>query len=853
MGSLTQVQTEPVTTATHSIGSVQLKVEEDSSMSSPDLAEIIPLPPPSREPSEVLNIDKNTPDGHVPRDPRLLRLTGAHPFNCFLTPPELHFVRNHGPVPHVQDDDIPDWELSIEGLVERPVVWTFQQILDEFEQITAPVTLVCAGNRRKEQNQVRKTKGFSWGSAGISTSLYTGPLMGDILRRAKPLRRAKYPNGHYGTSIKLNWALDFNRGIMLAHKMNGEPLRPDHGRPLRVVVPGQIGGRSVKWLKRLILTDSPSTNWYHINDNRLLPTMVSPEMASEDPKWWRDDRYAIFDLNVNSSVVYPENNEELVIASAPSTYTVKGYAYSGGGRRITRVEISLDKGRSWHLAHIDYAEDKYRNFEGDLFGGKVDMYWRETCFCWSFWSLDIPVSDLQASDAILVRAMDESLAVQPRDMYWSVLGMMNNPWFRVTITNENGRLKFEHPTHPTKTGGWMERVKKAGGDLANGYWGETVQGEAPAQQESAKEINMRREGLSRLIELQELKDHVSNGEPWFIVNGEVYDGTEFLRDHPGGAQSIISSAGMDVSEEFLAIHSETARIMMPGYHIGTLSTSALAVLQDNGLEEQNNSTEPRKTFLQSRYWSKTTLVRKKIVSSDSRIFTFELEHPKQTLGLPVGRHLMIRVPDPTKKNECIIRSYTPISGITQEGTMDILVKVYFDTATQPGGKMTTALDRLPLGSTIDCKGPTGRFEYLGNGNILIGDQERHVKSFRMICGGSGVTPIFQVLRAVMQDPDDPTTCVVLNGNRREEDILCRAELDALVALNNAKCTMIHTLTKAPETWAGHRGRISETLLKEYAMLNDDCMVLVCGPESMERDVQKILLGLGWEESNLHFF
>lgn len=82
MGSLTQVQTEPVTTATHSVGSVQLKVEEDSSMSSPDLAEIIPLPPPSREPSEVLNIDKNTPDGHVPRDPRLLRLTGAHPFNC---------------------------------------------------------------------------------------------------------------------------------------------------------------------------------------------------------------------------------------------------------------------------------------------------------------------------------------------------------------------------------------------------------------------------------------------------------------------------------------------------------------------------------------------------------------------------------------------------------------------------------------------------------------------------------------------------------------------------------------------------------------------------------------------------
>jgi nitrate reductase (NAD(P)H) len=65
--------------------------------------------------------------------------------------------------------------------------------------------------------------------------------------------------------------MDPNKGIMLAHKMNGEDLRPDHGRPLRVVVPGQIGGRSVKWLTKLILTEKPSDNWYHIYDNRVLP------------------------------------------------------------------------------------------------------------------------------------------------------------------------------------------------------------------------------------------------------------------------------------------------------------------------------------------------------------------------------------------------------------------------------------------------------------------------------------------------------------------------------------------------------------------------------------------------------
>lgn len=134
-------------------------------------------------------------------------LTG--PSIGFLTSPELFYVRNHGPVPCVRDQDIPTWELSIEGLVsvrsvrfradicplrmvENPVVLTFQQILQEFDQITAPVTLVCAGNRRKEQNIARKSKGFSWGAAGLSTALFTGPLMADILAAAKPTKRAKY-------------------------------------------------------------------------------------------------------------------------------------------------------------------------------------------------------------------------------------------------------------------------------------------------------------------------------------------------------------------------------------------------------------------------------------------------------------------------------------------------------------------------------------------------------------------------------------------------------------------------------------------------------------------------------------
>jgi nitrate reductase (NAD(P)H) len=74
--------------------------------------------------------------------------------------------------------------------------------------------------------------------------------------------------------------------------------------------------------------------------------MVSPEMSSTDSSWWHDERYAIYDLNVNSAAVYPQHNEELLLTSLEATYTTKGYAYGGGGRRITKVEISLDDGKS---------------------------------------------------------------------------------------------------------------------------------------------------------------------------------------------------------------------------------------------------------------------------------------------------------------------------------------------------------------------------------------------------------------------------------------------------------------------------------------------------------------------------
>ncbi|KAF2122282.1 nitrate reductase [Lophiotrema nucula] len=835
-----------------------------------------PMPPPDSTRLQVLDVDKNTPDAHVPRDPRLIRLTGVHPFNVeapltplfdqgFLTNHELFYVRNHGAVPQVQDEDILNWEFTVEGLVENPLTISLKELLSDYENVTYPVTLVCAGNRRKEQNVVRKTKGFSWGAAGLSTALWTGVVMADIIKKAKPLRKAKYvcmegadklPNGYYGTSVKLNWVMDPNRGIMLAHRMNGEMLKFDHGKPLRAIIPGQIGGRSVKWLKKLIVTAAPSDNWYHIYDNRVLPTMVDPDMATKDPEWWKDDRYAIYDLSPNSAIAYPQHDEILRLSESSETYTVKGYAYSGGGRRITRVEISIDQGKSWRLANIHYPEDKYRDYENkQLLGGRLDMDWREASFCWCFWDLDFPISELQETDAILVRSMDESMCIQPRDMYWSVLGMMNNPWFRVAIHNENGQLRFEHPTQPAlQPGGWMERVKKSGGILTNGRWGERSGGkeEEFIETEAPKEIKMTRDGVDREISIDELRKHDKADAPWFVVNGEVYDGTAFLEGHPGGAQSIISAAALDATDEFMAIHSETAKAMMPDHHIGSLDEASRKVLAEG--ETISESTEPRAIFLDPRQWRKTLLHSKEVISWDTRIFTFKLEFDEQELGLPTGQHLMIRLRDPVTR-EAIIRSYTPLSEVTDKGYLKVLIKVYFDTKERAGGKMTKALDAIPLGHFVEFKGPIGKFEYLGRGLCSINQKPRNIKRFFMICGGSGITPIFQVLRAVMNDREDPTICVLLDGNRLAEDILCKEDLDVFARNNVDKLKLLYTLTKGPDDWSGLRGRIGAPLLKEHCVrgAEEDSLVLICGPEQLEKTVHTALNEQGWPDEDLLFF
>ena len=290
---------------------------------------------------------------------------------------------------------------------------------------------------------------------------------------------------------------------------------------------------------------------------------------------------------------------------------------------------------------------------------------------------------------------------------------------------------------------------------------------------------------------------------------------------------------------------------MPTYHLGALSGAPLSAAED---ESDPASSDP--VFLSPKTWRKALLTRKTPVSPDTKIFTFTLPSPSQTVGLPVGQHLMIRQRDPATR-EAVIRAYTPLSEGSEKGELNVLIKVYYDSpGGAPGGKMTQALDSLPLGHAVEFKGPVGKFEYLGAGQCTINGKGRNVRRFVMVCGGSGITPIWAVLRAVMKDKGDATGCLVLDGNRMEGDILLRDELEEVEREGDGRCRVVHTLSRPGEGWTGRTGRMDRELFEKEVgkpPAERDVMVLICGPEGMEKGAKTALLGMGWDEEDLLFF
>ncbi|KAF8769499.1 hypothetical protein HU200_006535 [Digitaria exilis] len=741
--------------------------------------------------------DEGTTDAWIKRNPSLIRLTGKHPLNCepplphlmrhgFLTPAPLHYVRNHGGVPR---GDWSTWTVEVSGLVARPARLTMDDLAGGlFPAVEVPVTLVCSSNRRKEQNMARQTLGFHWGPAAVSTSVWRGARLRDVLRRCGVVVPGaggaalnvcfegadELPGGGarttYGTSIRYEWAMDPTMDVMLAYMQNGEPLLPDHGFP--------------------------------------------------------------------------------VVA-----------------RRWTRVEVTLDGGETWLQCELNHPEKPT----------KYGKYW-----CWCFWSVKVEVLDLVTAKEIAVRAWDQSLNTQPEKLVWNLMvrqrrsfgtslcfflmdwilkilhngscwqGMMNNCWFKVKVNvwqphkAEIG-LVFEHPTQPgNNPGGWMSRQKQS--HLDAGEVAMSGHKRTPPNPTTNTTVTTDAEKQFTMSEVQE---HASRDSTWIVVHGHVYDCTNYLKDHPGGADSILINAGTDITDEFDAIHSDKAKTLLDAYRIGKLVTSSTSSghNSDDSVHCASNLShldpipmpiKPSSPMALSNPNKKIScrLVSKKELSHDVRLFRFSLPSPDQLLGLPVGKHIMVCA---TIDGKLRMRAYTPTSSPEEVGHFDLLVKIYFKNVHPKfpnGGLMTQHLDSLPIGSCIDVKGPLGHVVYAGCGGFVIDGTAHKVRRVAMIAGGSGIAPVYQVIQAVLRDqPEDTTEMHLVYANRTEDDILLRDELDrwAEEFPERLKVWYVVDQVKRPEEgWEYSVGFVTEDILREHVPEGggDDTVALACGPPAM---------------------
>jgi DMSO/TMAO reductase YedYZ molybdopterin-dependent catalytic subunit len=286
-------------------------------------------------------------DGRIVRSERPLNL--EMPFSSldsFITPTKSFYVRSHFPIPAI---DRNAWWLHVEGEVEKPFAINFEELVT-LESVTTAATLECAGNSRNFLEP--KVKGVQWRLGAVSTAEWTGVPLSVLLDRAALKSNAsevvlegadrgiledpKSPPGElkFARSLPLEKA----RGdVLLAYKMNGKDLPPEHGFPVRAIVPGWYAMASVKWLQRIIVIDHPFNGYYQ----------------TLDYAYWKRrgdgaELTPLSEMQVKAEIARPAEGETV---PANTSVRVHGAAWTCDGE-ITKVELSTDGGETWNHAKL---------------------------------------------------------------------------------------------------------------------------------------------------------------------------------------------------------------------------------------------------------------------------------------------------------------------------------------------------------------------------------------------------------------------------------------------------------------------------------------------------------------------
>ncbi|KAJ7520646.1 hypothetical protein O6H91_19G015300 [Diphasiastrum complanatum] len=380
-----------------------------------------------------------TYDLEPPRHPSL-KINSKEPFNAepplsalvasYITPEEFFYKRNHGPIPVLENPDT--FLLEIGGLVPHSQYLSLE-FIRKLHKHSVTATLQCAGNRRTAMSEKRAVKGVGWGAAAIGNAIWSGARLSDVLElvgipqnTAATLNGGKHvefvsvdvckeeKGGPYKASIPLMQATNREADVLLAYEMNGKELNRDHGFPLRVVVPGVIGARSVKWLRAIYVLAEECQGFFMQRDYKMFP----PSVDWDNVDW--PTRRPLMDFPVQCTICSPEEGTSL---KPRSKVTVRGYAVSGGGRGIERVDVSIDGGHTWLEANRSQLQQRPYISDDD---GKRDKW------AWVLWDLSV---ELSPPMDIIVKAIDSSANVQPENVetIWNLRGVLNNSWHRIHI------------------------------------------------------------------------------------------------------------------------------------------------------------------------------------------------------------------------------------------------------------------------------------------------------------------------------------------------------------------------------------------------------------------------------------
>ncbi|KAF3063724.1 NADH-cytochrome b5 reductase 1 [Daldinia childiae] len=243
-----------------------------------------------------------------------------------------------------------------------------------------------------------------------------------------------------------------------------------------------------------------------------------------------------------------------------------------------------------------------------------------------------------------------------------------------------------------------------------------------------------------------------------------------------------------------------------------------------------------KVVLKPDVFQEFELKEKTIISHNVAIYRFSLPAPTSILGLPIGQHISIGavLPQPDGATKEIVRSYTPISGDHQPGYFDLLIKSY------PTGNISRHMASLAVGQTIRVRGPKGAFVYTPN----------MVRHFGMVAGGTGITPMLQVVRAIIRGrpTGDRTQVDLIFANVTEQDILLKEDLDAL-AKEDSGFRVHYVLDKPPEGWTGGVGFVTADMVTKWLpKAAPDVKILLCGPPPMIGGLKKATESLGFQKA-----